>query len=426
MPPPAQGFASRLLLAPTLRTQPDRRLVTLVREGYESAFDEIMRRYGRPLSRYAGAIVGSRADDVTQDAFSKALLAMRRPDGADIELRPWLYRIVRNTALNDLRDRPQAAEELAETIAGGQGPDEILEQREELADLMRRLGDLPESQRAAIVMRELEGLGHEEIAAALGVTGGAARQAIHRGRQALRSGFGLLLPLPLLRFLADHGAEAAAAGAGGGAVATGGVLGGAGAGGALKAGAVAVVIAGSVGTGVAIRSERGGDDRAEASRSAPAAAVAAEPSQGTPPTGGLGGAAGSSGVLGGDEGDDSDRRDDNSGSGHGRGRGRSGESSGEEADDDSSGRGRGRGRGRGGGDNSGSSGGNSGPGGDEEELDLDRIDDDSSGPGGGGDVPEVEYEDSSGSGGSETSGSGSSGSGSSGSGSEDEIEDDDD
>ena len=181
MPPPAEGLASRLFLGPALRTQPDRRLVTLVREGYENAFEEIVRRYGKPLTRYAAAIVGGRAEDVTQDAFSKALLALRR-DGAEIELRPWLFRIVRNTALNDLRDSPPSAEALAEVIASGASPAEALERREELADLMRRLQSLPETQRAAIVMRELEGLGHEEIASALGLSDGGARQAIYRAR----------------------------------------------------------------------------------------------------------------------------------------------------------------------------------------------------------------------------------------------------
>src|SRR6476619_4041734 len=104
-PPPAEGFASRRFLGPTLRTQPDRRLVSLVREGYETAFEEIVRRYGRALSRYAAAIVPRhRAEDVTQDAFSKALLALRQSD-AEIDLRPWLFRILRNTALNDIRDQ---------------------------------------------------------------------------------------------------------------------------------------------------------------------------------------------------------------------------------------------------------------------------------------------------------------------------------
>src|ERR1700712_466869 len=219
-PPPADSLASRLFVAPALRTQPDRRLVALVREGYELAFEEIVRRYRAPLERFAAAIVGSHSEDVTQDAFSKALLALRGSE-AEIELRPWLYRIVRNTALNDIRDSPPPSEELGETVAGGASAAVEAERREELSELTKRLRALPENQRAAIVMRELEGLSHEEIAAALGVSGGAARQAIHRARPPLRDGFGLLLPLPLLRLLLDHGSEAAFAGAAGAATASG-------------------------------------------------------------------------------------------------------------------------------------------------------------------------------------------------------------
>jgi RNA polymerase sigma-70 factor (ECF subfamily) len=118
-------------------------LVTLVREGYEAAFEEIVRRYGRPLNRYAASIVGGRSEDVLQDAFSKALPALRGGD-AEIDLRPWLFRIVRNTALNDLRDSPPSPELLAEAIVGGSNPAEELERREELADLIKRLQALPE------------------------------------------------------------------------------------------------------------------------------------------------------------------------------------------------------------------------------------------------------------------------------------------
>lgn len=249
MPPPAETFASRLFLGPALRTQPDRRLVTLVREGYESAFEEIVRRYGKPLTRYAAAIVGSHGEDVTQDAFSKALLALRRNE-AEIELRPWLFRIVRNTALNDLRDSPPTPELLAEAIGGGDSPAEALERREELADLMHRLQSLPEPQRAAIVMREMEGLSHEEIAAALGVSGGAARQAIHRARQALRNGAGMLVPLPLLKALLAAGSMGTAE------VATAGAGGAVGAGVAIKAVTATVLVAGAVGAGVAVHDSR--------------------------------------------------------------------------------------------------------------------------------------------------------------------------
>jgi RNA polymerase sigma factor (sigma-70 family) len=265
MPPPAEGLTARLVLGPALRTQPDRRLVGLVRDGYELAFEEIVRRYGKALARYAAAIVGSRGEDVTQDAFSKALLALRHNDG-EIELRPWLYRIVRNTALNDLRDSAPSAELLAEAIASGESPAEELERREELSDLIQRLRALPKTQRAAIVMREMEGLSHEEIAAALGVSGGAARQAIHRARQALRNATGMLVPLPLLKALLATGTmgttEIATAGAGGTV----------GAATALKAMAATVLVAGAVGAGVAVHDGRHAGDHSQ-----PTAAVESTP-----------------------------------------------------------------------------------------------------------------------------------------------------
>lgn len=342
-PPPAEPLAARIFLGPALRTQPDRRLVKLVREGYETAFDEIVRRYRTPLDRFAAAIVGSRSEDVTQDAFSKALQALRGTT-TEIELKPWLFRIVRNTALNDLRDGPPPAEELGEAVAGGRSAAEVAEGREEIGELMERLRALPEPQRAAIVMRELEGLSHEEIAAALGVSGGAARQAIYRARVALRDGLGLLVPLPLLRVLFDHGAEAAGASAGGlaaaGAAASGGgsaALGGFGAGAALKVGVATALVAGSVGAGVAIQHERdgrGGPTPAEA------AAVGAPGEEGADASGSQRPAAASTAALvsenrerghGRDgQGDDNDAREDHGANGGHRGGG--GKGSGEDSD----------------------------------------------------------------------------------------------
>jgi RNA polymerase sigma factor (sigma-70 family) len=323
MPPPAEGFASRLVLGTALRTQPDRRLVTLVRSGYETAFEEIVRRYGRPLGRYAAAIVGNRAEDVTQDAFTRALLALRRDD-AEIELRPWLYRIVRNTALNDLRDRPPTQEELTETLeSGSPSAAEDAERHEEVSELMRRLQALPEAQRAAIVMRELEGLSHEEIAAALGMSGGAARQAIYRARRALRDGLGLLLPLPLLKALLAGGAAATGA-----EVATGaaGVGSAAGAGVGIKAAAATVLVAGTVGAGVALNEDRQGERSstptapAAPSRDSTAAPLISAPS---PPT--SDGGNGSAGDGSGEDRGERERNDDgSSGPGSGSGDDRSG------------------------------------------------------------------------------------------------------
>jgi RNA polymerase sigma factor (sigma-70 family) len=368
MPPPAEGLASRLFLTPALRAQPDRRLVALVREGYETAFEEIVRRYGKPLGLYAASIVGGRSEDVLQDAFAKALPALCRDD-AEIDLRPWLFRIVRNTALNELRDNPPSPEVLAETVAGGGNPAEETERREELADLIRRLRALPERQRAAIVMRELEGLGHAEIAAALGLSDGAARQAIHRARLALRDGAGMLIPLPLLQALMGGGPAVETA-TGMGAAGLGAGAAGAGAGMALKATAATVLVAGAVGAGVALQhGPRGGP------AAAPPAASADQVDGATQATGSPTGGDGRAGDRG-----------EGQGGRHGGGEDRA--------------------RSAGGGDSGGGSGEasdhHSGPG------ESGQNESGSSGPGGGG----VEGHDSSGPGPEPESGSGESGSGS--------------
>jgi RNA polymerase sigma factor (sigma-70 family) len=225
--------------------QPDRRLVSLVREGFEGAFEEIFRRYGARLRSYAASIVtAQRADDVTQEAFTKAYLALRGTD-KEIQLRPWLYRIVRNTALTDIRDEPRAGLELSGEHTAGLRPEELAEQREEISRLMAGLRKLPEPQRAALVMRELEGLSHDQIAASLGLSGGAVRQSIYRARQALREGIGLLLPMPVLRMLLEEGF-----GQGISATAAGG-----GAGIAVKAGIAALLAAGTVTAGAVLKDD---------------------------------------------------------------------------------------------------------------------------------------------------------------------------
>jgi RNA polymerase sigma factor (sigma-70 family) len=238
-------LTTRFLGGRALRFQPDGRLVSLVRDGYESAFEEIFRRYGAALRGYAASIVtAQRADDVTQEAFTKAYLALRGSD-KEIQLRPWLYRIVRNTALTNIRDEPKPALELDEARAAGMSPEELAEQREEISRLLAGLRELPEPQRAAIVMRELEGLSHEQIAASLGLSGGAVRQSIYRARRALRDAAGMLVPMPLLRQLLEEGftqgASAAAAGGGAGI--------------AVKTGVAALLAAGTLTTGAVINHE---------------------------------------------------------------------------------------------------------------------------------------------------------------------------
>src|SRR3954451_1785779 len=98
-----------------LRTQSDERLVALTREGRASAFDEIARRYRPALVAFAAAYAPrDAAEDVVQDSLTAAWSAMR-DSTTEIQLKPWLYTIVRNRALNARRDaRPH--EQLGEEI----------------------------------------------------------------------------------------------------------------------------------------------------------------------------------------------------------------------------------------------------------------------------------------------------------------------
>src|SRR6478609_3719704 len=86
-----------------LRTQSDERLVQLARAGHERAFDAIVERYRKPLVRFCSRILpDSRCEDAVQQAFINAHASLLTSD-EDVQLKPWLYAITRNAALNLLR-----------------------------------------------------------------------------------------------------------------------------------------------------------------------------------------------------------------------------------------------------------------------------------------------------------------------------------
>ena len=203
MTPRALFHPARLARRPVLSTQSDERLVDLVRAGSEPAFETIVERYRRALMRYVSRLLPpERAEDVVQQSFVNAFEAMHR-DGAELNLKPWLYRIAHNTALNALRDRGLQHDELDERIDGVERPDQALERAQGLRDVLVAVQALPERQRDAIVLRELEGRSYEEIALALGVTDGAVRQLLNRARNSLRAAAAAATPMPLLTRLAS-------------------------------------------------------------------------------------------------------------------------------------------------------------------------------------------------------------------------------
>lgn len=200
-----------------------------------------MRRYRGELLRASRRVLSdARAEDALQQAFLKAHEALLR-NGPPDRLRPWLHRIALNSSLDVLAEDDAIALPPEEQLGSAESAAEAHERRERLRSTLLAIQSLPESQRRAIVAREFEGRSHEEIAAELGLSGGAARQLIHRARAGMRSAATALTPVGVLdRLLAIGGAQGApvadiaAAGAGGGvaaklavaALVAGGVIGG--------------------------------------------------------------------------------------------------------------------------------------------------------------------------------------------------------
>lgn len=165
----------------------DERLVRRAAGGDERAFAAIFRRYHQSLYRFCLAILANPEDaqDALQNTMVKALRALPGEE-RDIQLKPWLYRIAHNESIDLLRRRRDSGQLDAEQVAPGAGIAEEAATRERLRRLVTDLGELPERQRGALVMRELSGLDFDEIAAALGTSPAVARQTLYEARLSLR------------------------------------------------------------------------------------------------------------------------------------------------------------------------------------------------------------------------------------------------
>lgn len=170
----------------------DARLVARVRAGDEAAFATIVAEHTPSLMAHARRMVGGHhdAEDIVQDAFVRAHRALLADD-REIALAGWLHTIVRNRALDRLRQaRPQASYEdatrLCPAAAAGE-PEQALARREALGALVVGLRALPERQRAALVLHELEGVPHAAIGRRLGVSEAGSKTLLHRARASMRA-----------------------------------------------------------------------------------------------------------------------------------------------------------------------------------------------------------------------------------------------
>lgn len=170
-------------------TDPD--LVREATDGSQLAFETLYRRHYRRIFAVIWRLVGgveARAEELTQDAFVRAWQALPSFRG-DSAFSTWLHRLAVNTALMDLRSRARGE-------AREDGDDRLDEQiggtcQADLGvDLDRLVARLPNRARAVLVLYDVEGWKHEEIAAELGMAVGSSKAQLHRARGLLREWLG--------------------------------------------------------------------------------------------------------------------------------------------------------------------------------------------------------------------------------------------
>ena len=154
---------------------------------------ELTERHRGEIVRYLARLLGDRqeAEDACQEAFLRAHRAFARL-GPVANSRAWLYRIATNTGLNAARSRSRRAERAAsvdpDVLPADAGPSP--ERREELRAMKRAVEALPPRQRAALILRQFQGLGYAEIAATLGGNEVAARANVYQALKKLRATLG--------------------------------------------------------------------------------------------------------------------------------------------------------------------------------------------------------------------------------------------
>ena len=178
--------------------QSDLELVKRAQRGERGAFDLLVLRYQHKVVKLVARLLRdpTEAEDVAQEAFVKAYRALASFRG-DSAFYTWLYRIAVNTARNamasrqrrpldyeaDLSESEQSA--VASRMSHSDTPEATALSDEIHATVNRAVAELPEDLRTAIILREIEGLSYEEIAAAMDCPVGTVRSRIFRAREAI-------------------------------------------------------------------------------------------------------------------------------------------------------------------------------------------------------------------------------------------------
>jgi RNA polymerase sigma factor (sigma-70 family) len=164
----------------------DERLAKLAGKGSGRAFKVLYERHHQAIYRYCRSILGNDHDaqEALQSTMMRAYVALARQE-RELAVKAWLFRIAHNEAVSMLRRRRPEHELASDLESVSANVEDTLEARERLATLVADLHSLPERQRAALLMRELSGLSIREVAAALSISDGAAKQTLFEARSSL-------------------------------------------------------------------------------------------------------------------------------------------------------------------------------------------------------------------------------------------------
>jgi RNA polymerase sigma-70 factor (ECF subfamily) len=171
----------------------DKMLVLDFQAGQPAAFVEIHRRYG-PLARHVCRRFlpnTQDAEEALQETMIRVFQGLFRFNG-QFALQPWIARIATNVSLDQIRSRARRPQVDDDSIDehdredDSDTPDQLVERLFERDLVLAVLADLPDSHRRALVLRELEGRSHKEIAESMGITPAQAKALIHRAKGSFR------------------------------------------------------------------------------------------------------------------------------------------------------------------------------------------------------------------------------------------------
>jgi len=167
----------------------DARLVEEVRRGKPEAFEQIYARHQPAILSFCRHLIGQRedAEDAVQHTFLSAYCQIAESDGT-LELRPWLFTVARNRCLSLLRARSaRGTVALDDADQATDGLAIEVEQRQELRELVGDLSRLPEQQRAALLLAQLDDMSHREIGVVLDVAPAKVKALVFQARTSLAS-----------------------------------------------------------------------------------------------------------------------------------------------------------------------------------------------------------------------------------------------